>query len=284
MNNLEFSKRSRRAILVFVFLLIILAIIPRLILFYTPETPLKFSWKEKQIIQNFKPVIEKNPRTKYAKKKYNSPAKKFDPNTYAVSDWMQLGLSQKQAEAVLKFGKYGFKSKEDLKRVFVIPDELMRKIIDSTFYPEKIQYKTSFPELKKENYTLIIDLNSASEEELQAIKGIGPFFAKNIVKRRELLGGYWKEEQLQEVWKMTPEKVEEIKPYIIVDPEKIKKLNINTATAEDLKKHPYFTWNMANAIVKLRNQHGPFQSINDLKMSVVLTEELFLKIKPYLTL
>lgn len=284
MNNLEFSKRSRRAILVFVLLLIILAIIPRLILFYTPETPLKFSWKEKQIIQNFKPVIEKNPRTKYAKKKYNSPAKKFDPNTYAVSDWMQLGLSQKQAEAVLKFGKYGFKSKEDLKRVFVIPDELMRKIIDSTFYPEKIQYKTSFPELKKENYTLIIDLNSASEEELQAIKGIGPFFAKNIVKRRELLGGYWKEEQLQEVWKMTPEKVEEIKPYIIVDPEKIKKLNINTATAEDLKKHPYFTWNMANAIVKLRNQHGPFQSINDLKMSVVLTEELFLKIKPYLTL
>lgn len=284
MNNLEFSKRSRRAILVFVFLLIILAIIPRLILFYTPETPLKFSWKEKQIIQNFKPVIEKNPRTKYAKKKYNSPAKKFDPNTYAVSDWMQLGLSQKQAEAVLKFGKYGFKSKEDLKRVFVIPDELMRKIIDSTFYPEKIQYKTSFPELKKENYTLIIDLNSASEEELQAIKGIGPFFAKNIVKRRELLGGYWKKEQLQEVWKMTPEKVEEIKPYIIVDPEKIKKLNINTATAEDLKKHPYFTWNMANAIVKLRNQHGPFQSINDLKMSVVLTEELFLKIKPYLTL
>ncbi len=284
MNNLEFSKRSRRAILVFVFLLIILAIIPRLILFYTPETPLKFSWKEKQIIQNFKPVIEKNPRTKYAKKKYNSPAKKFDPNTYAVSDWMQLGLSQKQAEAVLKFGKYGFKSKEDLKRVFVIPDELMRKIIDSTFYPEKIQYKTSFPELKKENYTLIIDLNSASEEELQAIKGIGPFFAKNIVKRRELLGGYWKKEQLQEVWKMTPEKVEEIKPYIIVDPEKIKKLNINTATAEDLKKHPYFTWNMANAIIKLRNQHGPFQSINDLKMSVVLTEELFLKIKPYLTL
>lgn len=284
MNNLEFSKRSRRAILVFVLLLIILAIIPRLILFYTPETPLKFSWKEKQIIQNFKPVIEKNPRTKYAKKKYNSPAKKFDPNTYAVSDWMQLGLSQKQAEAVMKFGKYGFKSKEDLKRVFVIPDELMRKIIDSTFYPEKIQYKTSFPELKKENYTLIIDLNSASEEELQAIKGIGPFFAKNIVKRRELLGGYWKEEQLQEVWKMTPEKVEEIKPYIIVDPEKIKKLNINTATAEDLKKHPYFTWNMANAIVKLRNQHGPFQSINDLKMSVVLTEELFLKIKPYLTL
>ena len=138
--------------------------------------------------------------------------------------------------------------------------------------------------LKKENYNIVVDINSASEEELQAIKGVGPFFAKNIVKRREQLGGYWKEEQLQEVWKMTPEKLEEIKPYIKIDPEKIKKLNINTASAEEFKKHPYFTWNIANAIVKLRNQHGPFKSINDLKMSVVLTEELFLKIKPYLTL
>ena len=284
MNNLEFSKRSRRAILVFVLLFIILAIIPRLILFYTPEKPIKFSWREQQIIQNFKPVKEENRKEKYTKKKFNIPSKKFDPNTYSVSDWMLLGLSKKQAEAVLKFGKYGFKSKEDLKRVFVIPEELMRKIIDSTIYPEKMKYNTSFPELKKENNNIVVDINSASEEELQAIKGVGPFFAKNIVKRREQLGGYWKEEQLQEVWKMTPEKLEEIKPCINIDPEKIKKLNINTASAEEFKKHPYFTWNIANAIVKLRNQHGPFKSINDLKMSVVLTEELFLKIKPYLTL
>lgn len=284
MNNLQFSKRSRRAILVFVVLLMILAIIPRLILFYTPEKPLKFSWKEKQIIQNFRPKKEKNTNRVYIKKIYKIPAKKFDPNTYTVSDWIKLGLSQKQAEAVLKFGKYGFKSKEDLKRVFVIPEELMRKIIDSTFYPENKNGKIYFSEEKKETNRIVVDLNSASEEELQEIKGIGPFFAKNILKRRQQLGGYYNNQQLLEVWKMTPEKLEEIKPYISFDPQKINKLNINTASAEEFKKHPYFSWNIANAIVKLRNQHGPFQSINDLKMSVVLTEELFLKIKPYLTL
>ena len=197
---------------------------------------------------------------------------------------MKLGLSQKQAEAVLKFGKYGFKSKEDLKRVFVIPQELMLKIIDSTFYPEKNKTNISISEFKKENNSIVVDLNSASEEELLSIKGIGPFFAKNILKRREQLGGYINDEQLLEVWKMTPEKMEEINPYINIDQQKVKKLNINTTTAEEFKKHPYFTWNMANAIVKLRNQHGPFKSINDLKMSVVLSEDLFLKIKPYLTL
>ena len=283
MNSLEFSKRSRRAILVFLALFVILAIIPRIILYYTPEKPLKFNWKEQQIIQNFKPIKEKK-KDKYFKKKYLTPPKKFDPNVYSKNDWMKLGLSQKQAEAVLKFGKYGFKSKEDLKRVFVIPQELMLKIIDSTFYPEKNKTNISISEFKKENNSIVVDLNSASEEELLSIKGIGPFFAKNILKRREQLGGYYMEEQLLEVWKMTQEKMEEIKPYIKIDQQQVKKLNINAATAEELKKHPYFTWNMANAIVKLRNQHGPFKSINDLKMSVVLSEELFLKIKPYLTL
>jgi competence ComEA-like helix-hairpin-helix protein len=283
MNSLEFSKRSRRAILVFLALFVILAIIPRIILYYTPEKPIKFNWKEQQIIQNFKPIKEKK-NAKYTKKNYLTPPEKFDPNTYSVSDWIQLGLSQKQAEAVLKFGKYGFKSKEDLKRVFVIPQELMLKIIDSTFYPEKNSTNISITEFKKENNNKVVDINSASEQELQAINGIGPFFAKNIAKRREQLGGYINEEQLLEVWKMTPEKMEEIKPYIQIDLHQVKKLNINIATAEEFKKHPYFTWNMANAIVKLRNQHGPFKSINDLKMSVVLSEELFLKIKPYLTL
>jgi competence ComEA-like helix-hairpin-helix protein len=284
MNNADFSKRSLRAILIFVVLLIVFAIIPRIVIYYTPEKPIHFSWKESERIRSFKPVEQKQWKSKYIKKSYKTPSKKFDPNTYSVADWMNLGLSQKQAEAVLKFGKYGFKSKEDLKHVFVIPQELMMKIIDSTFYPVKIQSNTQFAEIKKEQKIKIIDLNFASEEELQSIKGIGPFFAKNIFKRREQLGGFINVEQLLEVWKMTPEKVEELKPYIQFDPLNVKKMNINVLTAEEFKKHPYFTWNIANAIVKLRNQHGPFKSINDLKMSVVLSEELFLKIKPYLTI
>jgi len=284
MNNLEFSKRSRRAIILFLLLFILLAIIPRLILFYTPNKPIKFNWKEKEIVQNFKPEKDNYSRSSYPKKKFKIPRAKFDPNKYSVVDWINLGLSKKQAEAVLKFGKYGFKSKEDLKRVFVIPKELMDIIIDSTFYPAKVFQNVANKVPIVEQKITPIDINAASEEEMLTIKGIGPFFAKNIIKRRELLGGFITADQLLEVWKMTPEKIEEIKPYIQLTPDNVKKLNINLLTAEELKKHPYVNWNIANAIVKLRNQHGPFKSIYDLKMSVVLTDELFLKIKPYLTL
>jgi competence ComEA-like helix-hairpin-helix protein len=282
MNPLEFSKRSRRAIFLFLIVFVILAVIPRIIIYYTPEKPIHFSWKEKEIIRNFHPILEEK-QVKFHKKTYNTPPHQFDPNTYTVNDWMSLGLSLKQAEAILKFGKYGFKSKEDLLRVFVIPKELMDKMIDSTIYPEKQKTSPSL-ELKKDIKITSVNINIASEEELLKLKGIGPFFAKNILKKRDQLGGFVQKEQLLEVWKMTPEKLEEVMPFITIDPQAIKKININLATAEEFKKHPYFSWNMANAIVKLRTQHGPFSSINELKMSVVLTDELFLKIKPYLTL
>jgi competence protein ComEA len=281
--ELTFSRRSRRAIILFVILLIVFAIIPRIVIYYTPEKPLHFSWKEKEIIDNFKPITYQSKFKKYSKKEYKIPDQKFDPNRYTVSEWMNLGLSQKQALVVLKFGKYGFNSKEDLKKVFVIPKELMDKIIDSTFYPEKSKTYL-IKDFPKEKKVEIVNLNLATEEDLLKINGIGPFFAKNIIKRRDQLGGFINENQLEEVWKMTPEKIVELQPFLLIDPQQIQKLNINTASAEDLIKHPYFTWNIANSIVKLRNQHGPFKSINDLKMSVVLTEELFLKIKPYLTL
>jgi DNA uptake protein ComE-like DNA-binding protein len=199
---------------------------------------------------------------------------------------MYLGLTQKQAEAVIKFGKYGFKTNQQLAKVFVIPKEVFELLKDSTFYPTESQpysFKENRP-IPQEKKIARIELNSASEEELITIPGIGPFFASNITKQRDKLGGFIKYEQLTEVWKFSPEKLDEIKPYINLDVSKIDKLNINTVTVEELKRHPYFSWNVANSIVKMRKQKGSFTSISELKESVLITEELFLKIKPYLTL
>ena len=62
----------------------------------------------------------------------------------------------------------------------------------------------------------------------------------------------------------------------------VKKININTATKDDLKTHPYIKWNIANAIVEYRNQHGNFQSMNDLKKVSLITEEVVGKLQAYL--
>ena len=288
MNNDEFylSKRTRRAMFIFIALLCLVSFLPRIIIYLFPDKPIHITIEEKKIFQNLKYT----PTKKFEKKKklFKVPPSKFDPNSYTTKDWMYLGLTEKQANAVLKFGKYGFYSNEQLAKVFVIPKEVFRLIKDSTFYPDKKQFFENRSTINKNEEekpkTVIIEINQASEEELQTIKGIGPFFAKNIIKQRDKLGGFISKQQLLEVWQFTPEKLTEIESSIQVNSSSLKKININLATVEELKNHPYIRWNIANSIVKMRLQKGNFNSINELLESKLITTEIFEKIKPYLTL
>ncbi len=280
------SKRTRKALIIFVFLLSVISFIPRIIIALFPDEPFKISIQEKQIFKKLK-FIERSDYYK-KKKEYKSPPSKFDPNTYTVQNWMYLGLTEKQAKSVLKFGKYGFYSNDQLAKVFVIPKEVFRLIKDSTYYPDKKRFVDQINEIPKNEKVapkvVLVDINKASEEELLSIAGIGPFFANNIIKQREKLGGFISKEQLLEVWKFTPEKLAEIENHIQINPNNIKKININLASVEELKNHPYIRWNIANSIIKMRAQRNGFNSLNDLLESKLITPEIFEKIKPYLTL
>ena len=287
-NPIEFSKKSRRAVLIFVGLFVCVVLFPRVFFLLKDEPRIAFHQTDFEKTQFANAQFEKR---KYARKekrksKFSVPSSKFDPNEYQVKDWMKLGLSEKQANVVLSFGKRKFYSNEDLKRVFVINEELFALLKDSTFYPEKGQnYGNSFTEKKEvESKKISIEINDATEEDLMKIKGIGSFFAKNIIKRRTELGGFIHKDQLLEVWKMDVEKLDGIKEFIEVNPSKIKKINLNTATAEELKNHPYIrTWNIANSIVKLRTQAGgKFNSVQDIRKSVLISDDIYERLKPYL--
>jgi competence protein ComEA len=282
----EFSKRSRRAILIFVALFLVVVLIPRAIVLF--QKPSKFVFNqtdfEKKIFKKKEYKKYQYENYSYSKKsKFKTPPAKFDPNKYSPSDWMNLGMSQKQADLIIKFGKRGFYSHEDLKKVFVISEKFFEVIKDSLVYPEKTQKVVEKFEYKKQEHK-VIDLNSASMEELISIPGIGEGFAKGIIKKRDALGGFISKNQLLEVWKFDQEKLTSIEEYIKVDPTTIRQIELNSVTIEELKLHPYFTWNIANSIVKLRTQMGGFQKIEDIKRSVLINDELFNKIKPYLTL
>jgi DNA uptake protein ComE-like DNA-binding protein len=212
--------------------------------------------------------------------KFKTPPKKFDPNLYAIKDWMYVGMSEKQATLILKFGKRGFYSEEDLKKVFVISQQFFDVIRDSLIFPTKPE---RFYEKKEfEKVTKIIELNDASLEDLISLKGVGEFTAKNIIKKRIEFGGFISKSQLLEVWQFDQEKFALIENQVIVDNSKIVKIDLNSVTAEELKKHPYLSWNQANSIVKMRVQLGGFSKIEDVKRSVLINEELFQKIKPYI--
>jgi competence protein ComEA len=290
--NFNLSKRSRRGVIILGMLTLTVIYLPRFYFFIANKEKISIkSFPSKQWISDHKSFKKKifYSDKKYArnfKTKFSCPPKRFDPNEYSKNDWMNLGLSEKQTNVVLKFTMRGINSNEDLKKIFVISDQLFQKIKDSTFYPKRNEYlyskinKEKFQETKK----ISIDINLASEEQLLELKGIGQFFATQIIKRRNELGGFTSKNQLLEVWKMDEAKLEIFKDQINIDLEHIHKINLNTISVEELKVHPYIRWNIANSIIKMRNQKNGFKKIEEIKESVLISEELFEKLKPYLSL
>lgn len=290
-NNIDFniSKRNKRGIVLLSIFTFCFIYYPRLYFYCQPKMATSIhSFPSKKWESEHKSYSKFDySKIDYSKKdRYSRPKQKFDPNTYKIKDWMNLGLSEKQAAVVLKFTVRGIYSNEDLKRVFVISDELFFLIKDSTFYPERkndsfVDYKKI---IKEESKKELLQLNLASEEEFLNLKGVGPFFAKQIIKKRIELGGFVSKEQLLEVWKMDEEKFLIIKDQIIIDQSLIHKISLNRVSIDELKIHPYIRWNIANSIIKMREQRKGFQSIDEIKESVLINEELFEKLKPYLSL
>lgn len=283
------SKRNQRGMWVLVIVLFLIIITPRLLKWIIPTEPWVISelqLTEEMVVMDSNIQQKKNQKSKNKKSKFLRPPSAFDPNQYSAKDWMQLGLSEKQAAVVVKFSKRGIHSNNDLKQVFVISDELFELIKDSTFYPIT-EYKREYinqSESKNPKKIISVELNKSTEEELIQLNGIGPYFAQKIIEYRDKLGGFHTKEQLLEVWNFDQEKLAGVESSITIDLETIKKININTATVDELKAHPYISWNCANSIVKMRAKHQKYSNFEQLLESVLIDKELLKKIKPYLTL
>jgi competence protein ComEA len=281
------SKRSKRGLLVLILASLVLIFFPRLYMFFQKEEALVINSEQIAEFERTHKKFEKRNYSNYysKKKKYKAPDSKFNPNTYTLSDWINLGLSEKQSAVVMKFTSRGIYSEEDLKRIFVIPDILFELIRDSVVYPQRFQNTPNQESFKKQAKQItLINLNTADTTEFMKIYGIGAFYAKQIIRYREKLGGFFTKEQLLEVWKMTPEAYDKIKDYVFISEKDVKRIRINSVTIEELKAHPYLNWNKANSIVKMRIQRNGFKNIEELKESVLIDTETYEKLFPYLSL
>lgn len=276
----KISKRSKRGVLFLISLIAVIIMFPRVYGWYLGDQPIIVSVEElDRGVSELESKRFTSSRKKHEKTKYTSPSSRFNPNEYTQENWMSLGLSEKQAAIVLKFTKRGINNNEQLKQIFVIDEILFELIKDSTFYPERKN------ENRKEAYQpKKININTATEEELQKLYGIGEYLSKKIIEYREKLGGYISKEQLLEIYYFDEEKLENISSRIIVGIEDISQININTCSADELAKHPYIRWKVANSIVKMRAKYQIYTDINQLLESELIDKVLLEKIKPYLTL
>jgi len=216
----------------------------------------------------------------------------FNPNGLPEADWKRLGLSEKQIKTIKNFESKGgrFHKKEDLKKIYGIKEQQYKTLepyIQLAINKEEEKNSNSvFKDGKVEaakSKKATVDLNTADSITLLTIKGIGPFYAKNIIKYRNLLGGFVAKEQLMEIWKFDQEKYASIEKSVEVDGTRAKKIKINSCSVEELK-HPYLKWNQVNGIVNYRQKHGKFKTIDEIKNTDLVDDETLRKLAPYLIL
>jgi competence protein ComEA len=149
-------------------------------------------------------------------------------------------------------------------------------------YKKAETHFVSEPLLKKGKTYSTININAEDTSALSTLPGIGSKLANRIITFREKLGGFYSTDQVAEIYGLPDSTFLKIKPYLIIGDVAIKKINVNTADANLLKQHPYIKWNLANAIVQYRQQHGDFKTLDELQNIVLITPEVFAKITPYL--
>lgn len=212
----------------------------------------------------------------------------FDPNTATEEELLRLGLPKGVVTVMLRFREKGgkYRRKEDLKKIYILGEEDYLRIepyISIAGQQEGTIPVVSLDIPKAYDYqkNTVIDINKATAEEWQQLQGVGPAFSAKIVRFREALGGFTSIEQVAETRGLPDSTFQKIRLQLRHSPV-FRLIDINSATAETLSRHPYMDRRTAEAIVSYRQKHGTFSSTEDLRKVYALPEGWIEKMRPYL--
>jgi DNA uptake protein ComE-like DNA-binding protein len=234
----------------------------------------------------FEPAPEKPPVEVFA----------FDPNTASEADLQRLGLPSRTAKSILNYRSKGgvFRKKEDLQKIYTLTEEDYERLKDyitlsapmtsaETFRPAT--YAGGAAAEQRSVAKGPVDINRSSVEDWARLPGMADWRARSIVNFRERLGGFASLEQVAELREMPDSIFQKIKTALVVDFPIYRKLNLNTASAEDLDAHPFFTRKQAEIVLNYRSNHGNFATAAEIaKIKAFEREQAWVaKVLPYLS-
>jgi competence ComEA-like helix-hairpin-helix protein len=313
---LSFTKKERTGITVLIVLIAFFILLPFLFPFFINKknTDAESYEKELELLHvqaadsSTHWIKNKYPKNLYSldekgrEKKENNQASGelfyFDPNTATTADWKRLGIRDKTIQTIENYVSKGgqFKAPEDIGKIWGLhPDEIERltpyiriketesKINEDRQVFTPRQYTNQSTGLSNpKNSTAIIDVNLADTNMLITLRGIGNKLSNRIIAYRDKLGGFYSVDQVGETFALPDSTFQKIKPRLTISNTTVKQININTATVDEMKAHPYLRYLIANAIVQYRTQHGNFSTVEEIKNIMVVTEDVYKKVAPYL--
>jgi len=243
--------------------------------------------------EEVRPRVRAKTNTANSAKKKPSFAAKREPfaiDTASVEYLAGWGLSTKQAEVVVKYrdASGGIFSEEHLRRCYVIDDAVADSMARYIVYSERKpdEKRSAIAEHKTESdggvEQPLVEINSADSAALVAIDGIGPKSASEIIKYRNLLGGYYSVEQISELKCIMEQNFVKFLPKILCDSCKISKIDINFAGPKELERHPYVSAKALRRIIKQRQLKGGWTRIEEMTEQNILSDEEAKRLVPYL--
>jgi len=284
--SFNFNKGHRRAIFILSAMVLGL-ILYRYYLKTTPDSVLNNSEAQNRVenfiaAQDSINLLPKKYRKKQRKHKPIVRLYPFNPNMISTEGLLSLGLTDKQANTIQNYlfagGKFTYK--EDLKKIYCINNEDYFRLEPYILLEERPANMKKSDNIEDE-IVIPIELNTAQIKDLLSIRGVGPFIAKNIIKYRSRLGGFYNIEQLREVYGIDSAKYANINYHFLINTDSIKKTDLNEANYYQLQKHPYINKEMAFEITNHAKFEMPFGEVEELKELNVINDSIYQKIYHY---
>jgi competence protein ComEA len=216
----------------------------------------------------------------------------FNPNFLTDFKGYTLGMSTEEIDRLLAFRKENkwINSVEDFKKVTKVSDSLLNKISPYFKFPDwvtnpKLKNKYVKKRFKEKKFTQKIDLNLATQGQLEGVNGIGKAFSKRIIEYRNKLGGFTNDIQLYQVYGLDFQVANSIlKEFTVKTPKEIIKMNLNSISASDIATIPSISFDLAKRIWEFRILNEGIKSFSELENIEGLTKRKLQGIQLYLKL
>ena len=263
-----FSREQRKGIFVLFGIIIVL----QLLYFFGNFNALAKEFPEKQKWLALQSQIDS---MKMEEKKELPKIYLFNPNSITDYKGYKLGMSVPEIDRLLAFrkeNKYVNSSKE-FQNVTQVSDSLLNAIAPFFKFPDWVNNKKQFKvygkysnkAFAKKEKIVFIDINQATQKDLISIYGVGEAISLRILKLKESLGGFVSMEQMNDIWGLSPEVIENLSTHFKVTAmPNLKKIDINNASLKELSQFSYFRYPLAKEIVTYRSMNGDIKNIEDL--------------------
>ena len=216
----------------------------------------------------------------------------FNPNFITDFKGYKLGMSSEEIDRLLDYRKQNkwINSKEDFQKVTKVSDSFLDQISSYFKFPDwisnpKPKYSDWRKGFKEKTFDQKIDLNIATQLQLEEINGIGKSFSKRIVDYRSKLVGFSDDIQLYEVYGLDYQVVKRVlNEFTVKTPKEIIKMNLNKISASDIATIPGISFELAKRVWEFRILNERIVDFMELKKIEGLTERKLQGIQLYLKL